>query len=277
MLSVMYIDRVPDLARTAVQLIAHVRRRKDGDQSQPSRSARVEQGRGRARVARWQHGRSHNACSKGASLSTRIWFVWIRDHRSPRRSLVRRCRLTADKLYAGRHDAHETIGHTVRTNSSSLAIEPLIVASSSWSAASSSRSGHCCSGAWPRPELWISPRGRSNSRLMFVRRSGKADKAIQSSAKYGRRRFPRDPPSFGRRRKKLGHRHANRRRRAVVPILPISTMCPCRYRAEGSVPTVAIGAVARPHCELEHAKNATNFRLKQTQSKGAQRPSGLIA
>lgn len=273
MLSVIYIDRVPDLARTAVQLVAHVCRRKDSDQCQPIRSARVERGGGRARLVR----RQHNECGKCTALSNRIWFVWIRDHRSPRRSRVRQCRLAADKLYARRRDTHESNGDTVQTNSSSPASGPLIVASSNWSAASSSRSVRCCSEAWLTPELWISPHGQLNSRLMFVWHSGKSNNAIQSSAKYGRRRLPRDPPSFGRRRKKVGHRHANRRKRAGVPIFPISTMCRCRNRAEGSVPTVAIGTVARPHCDLEHAKNATNFRLKQIQSKGAQRPSGLIA
>lgn len=276
MLSVIYINRVPDLARTAVQLVAHVCRRKDSDQCQPIRSARVERDLGRARAVRRQHGRSHNVCSKCAALFARIGFIWIRDHRSPQRSRVRRRRIAADKLYAGPGDTHETTGDTVRTYSSSLASEPLIVAPSSWSAASSSRSVHCGSGAWPRPELWISPRGRSNNQLMCVWRSGKADKAIRSSAKYGRSRCPRDPPSFGRRRKQFGRRHANQRRRAGVQTVPISTTCPCRNGAESSVRAVAISAVARPHCELEHVKTAPSFGLKQTQSKGAQRPSGLI-
>lgn len=266
MLSIIYISRVPDLARTAVQLVAHVCRRKDSDQCQSIRSARVERDGGRARVVRRQHGRSRSECGKCAALFARIWLIWIRDHRSPQRSRVRRRRLAADKLYAGRGDTHETTGDTVHTNSTSLASEPLIVASSSWSAAS-----------WPGPELWISPRWRSNNQLMCVWRSEKADKAIQSSAKYGRSRCPRDPPSFGRRRKQFGRRHTNQRKRAGVPILPISTTWPCQNGAEGSVWALAIGAVARPHCELEHVKNAPNFRLKQTQSKGAQRPSGLIA
>lgn len=254
MLSVIYTNRVPDLARTSVRLVAHVRERKDNDQCQSIRSARVERDGGRARVVRRKHGWSHNECGKCAALSAGIWFIWIRDHRSPQRSRVHRRRLAADKLYAGRGDTHETTGDIVRTNSYSLASEPLIVASSSWSAASSSRSVHCCSGAWPRPELWISPRGRSNNQLMIVWCSGEADKATQSSAKYGRRRPPRDPPSFEHRRKKFGRRRANQRKRAGVPTLPISTTSPCRNGAEGFVRAEAISAVARPHSDLEHSK-----------------------
>ena len=273
MLSVIYINLVPELSLTAAQLVGNFSKRRGGDQHRAVRSARAEGNGGLGRIARRQPQRSHNRHSKRAAfLTTQSRSLWIRDRHALQRPRLRRVRLAARHVCVGGLVTQESIGDRVRTNSSLLLPSASTVTSSSRSPAPSGRSAHCGSGAWPRPERGISPYARSDNWLALVWRSGETDKATQSSAKYRRGRFPRDPPSFGRTPKQIGDRRTVPRKHASVPIFPISAKCACPTCADDPFRPVAIAALVRLRSELEHVRNAT-LCLKQTQSNGAQRLS----